>query len=85
MIIGHIKTEGWLDRNYLLGKEGDNINAFFNGWSSQNLAITARYVRVEVFGNPTIPATQARELEIYGTPSSGDTQPPAPPFGLIIQ
>ena len=42
-------------------------NAFFNGWSTQPLAIAARYVRVEVAGNPTAGAIQARELEIYGT------------------
>ncbi len=42
-------------------------NAFANDWITQDLTgITARYVRVEVFGNQDYPATQARELEIYG-------------------
>jgi len=52
-----------------------NTNAFFNDWSTQDLTgITARYIRIEVNGNPAVPATQARELEIYGTPSQ--IQPP---------
>jgi len=44
-----------------------NVNAFFDDWSTQSLAVTARYVRVEVFGNPSTRDTEARELEIYGT------------------
>src|SRR5207249_6557520 len=44
------------------------INAFFNNWSTQQLSTTARYVRVEVFGNPATGDTEARELQIYGTP-----------------
>jgi F5/8 type C domain-containing protein/fibronectin type III domain protein len=42
-------------------------NAFLNGWSTQPLSIAGRYVRVEVAGNTAASATQARELEIYGT------------------
>ena len=45
-----------------------NINAFFNNWSTQRLSVTARYVHVEVFGNPLTGDTEARELQIYGTP-----------------
>ena len=43
-------------------------NAFFNKWITRPLNITARYVRVDVFGSKTYPPgrTQARELEIYG-------------------
>ena len=44
-----------------------NVNAKFNGWSTQALNVTARYVRVEVFGNVSVPATEARELELIGT------------------
>jgi hypothetical protein len=48
-----------------------NKNALFNDWSAENLNITARYIRVEVFGNKSFNPgkTQARELEIYGTES----------------
>ncbi len=42
------------------------INAFIDGWSNQSISVTARYVRVEVFSDTG--ATQARELELYGTP-----------------
>ena len=44
-----------------------NVDALINGWSTQYLSIAARYVRVEVFGNQRTRATQARELDIYGT------------------
>ena len=30
-VIGHAKTDGRLGRNYLLGREGDNINAILSG------------------------------------------------------
>jgi len=30
-VIGHMKTDGWLSRNYLLGVEGDRINAILCG------------------------------------------------------
>lgn len=54
-------------------------NAFVNGWSSQALVVSARYLRVEVGGNATANAVQARELEIYGTVGgSGPTLLPAP-------
>jgi hypothetical protein len=43
------------------------VNAFFTDWSTQPLAVAGRYVRVEVAGNTAAGATQARELEIYGT------------------
>jgi hypothetical protein len=44
-----------------------NINALRNDWSAQSLSGTGRYVRVQVFGNQQMRATQARELELYGT------------------
>lgn len=44
-----------------------SANAFLSDWSSQSLAVLARYVRVEVAGNSVGNAIQARELEIYGT------------------
>ena len=48
-----------------------SINAAINDWITQNLAgKLARYVRVEVEGNPEVPATEARELEIYGMPAA---------------
>ena len=50
----------------------EGINCLVSDWVAQDLAGTsARYIRVEVFGNPAIPATQARELELFGTPSHG--------------
>ncbi len=49
------------------------VNALFSDWVEQNLNVNARYVKVEVFGNQAIPATQARELEIYGTAVSGSS------------
>lgn len=45
-----------------------NTDAFLNGWSTEHLNMPARYVRVEVFGNQGMRATQARELELYGIP-----------------
>jgi Right handed beta helix region/Chondroitinase B len=42
-----------------------------NQWFKEELdGIVARYVRVEVFGNPAYPPgrTEARELEVYGSP-----------------
>jgi hypothetical protein len=52
-----------------------------NQWFEQPLnGSKARFVRVTIFGNPTIPATQARELQIQGTP----ILPPNPPTSLSI-
>jgi len=53
-----------------------NVNALFDAWSTQSLSVTARYVRVEVFGNPATRDTEARELEIYGTPAQPANRPP---------
>ena len=71
----------WISRNwsfYYKLDSGDSWStafeekdAFMDDWSSQSLDVNARYVRVEVFGNPSYPATQARELEIYGILSTG--------------
>jgi F5/8 type C domain-containing protein/fibronectin type III domain protein len=53
-----------------------NVTALFNGWSTQSLSGMARYVRVTVFGGA---ATQARELELFGTVPGGQPSPlPAP-------
>ncbi len=78
----------WVSRSWMLQYKihsGDswktafsNVNAFFNDWSTQQLDVTARYVRVTVFGDPDIPATQARELEIYGTPFTDIPNPTYP-------
>ena len=57
-----------------------DVNALLNDWVTEELEVTARYVRVEVFGNP---ATHARELEIYGTAST-TPQAPASPQTLRI-
>jgi hypothetical protein len=43
-------------------------DAFLNDWSTQPINAVGRYVRVHVLGNQKRRATQARELEIYGTP-----------------
>ncbi len=60
------------------------VNAFTNSWVEQNLTgKTARYAKVTVFGNSTDHATEARELEIFGTLAS-DTTPPAPPSGVTV-
>ena len=53
-----------------------NVNALFDSWSTQSLSVAARYVRVEVFGNPGTRDTEARELEIYGTPAQPSNRPP---------
>jgi hypothetical protein len=45
----------------------EHQDALFNGWSVRELATSARYVRVDVYGGAS---TQARELEIYGRPLS---------------
>ena len=55
-----------------------SVNAFLNDWSIQKLSATARYVRVQVFGNQSVAATQARELAIYGKPSAIQTRPSSP-------
>ena len=44
-------------------------DAFFSDWIEKDLDIQARFVRVEV--NSNTGATQARELELYGTPVGG--------------
>jgi len=50
-----------------------------NDWSEQPLALTARYLRIAVAGNPSVPATQARELEIYGAPAGESPDAGLPP------
>ena len=47
-----------------------NKNAFTNNWVNEPLSVTARYVRVTIYGNPNGRGTQARELELYGTPAN---------------
>ena len=54
------------------------VNDLLNDWVTQELDFTARYVRVEVFGNPDGSGTQARELEIFGSPSTSTQTPPRP-------
>lgn len=44
-IIGHMKTDGWLGRNHLLGKAGDAINALLCG-AGQNLRKILRKLRL---------------------------------------
>jgi hypothetical protein len=81
----------WLCQTWALEykqNQADTYNTGFtntpcngNQWFEQALSgTTARFVKLTVFGNPTIPATQARELEIYGTPASS----PTPPTNLTI-
>ncbi len=43
-IIGHMKSDGLLQRNYLQGAEGDAINAILCG-AGQNLRLILRYLR----------------------------------------
>jgi len=59
-----------------------SASAFLNGWSTQPLSVTARYVRVEVFGGS---ATQARELEIYGSPAGGSQSPLPAPLNVTVR
>jgi hypothetical protein len=61
------------------------INAFLTGWSTQSLAVTARYVRVEVAGNATANAIQARELQIYGTVGTPSSSPLPAPTNVIVK
>ena len=44
-VIGHMKTEGRLDRNFLSGVEGDQINALFAG-VGYNLRQILRWLRI---------------------------------------
>ncbi|ABA57191.1 transposase, IS4 family [Nitrosococcus oceani ATCC 19707] len=44
-IIGHMKNDGLLHRNYLKGVEGDAINAILCG-AGQNLRLILRYLRI---------------------------------------
>jgi len=48
-VIGHIKHEHRMERNYLLGKEGDRINAILSG-SAFNLRKLMRAFFLFVFG-----------------------------------
>ena len=79
----------WVSKNWELKHKrnwGDpwstafsGADAMISGWSAQALSVQARYVRVEVFGSATVPAAQARELEIFGSVATGSTsQLPAP-------
>jgi IS5 family transposase len=43
-IIGHMKTDGWLGRNHLLGKIGDAMNALLCG-AGQNLRMILKKLR----------------------------------------
>ncbi len=70
----------WYSRNWSLyykTNSGDawttafsEADAFVDDWVTQSLSIKARYARVEINGNPSYPAVQANELEIYGTAAS---------------
>ncbi|MGH8545971.1 MAG: IS5 family transposase, partial [Gammaproteobacteria bacterium] len=44
-IIGHMKSDGLLHRNYLKGTQGDAINALLCG-AGQNLRLILRYLRI---------------------------------------
>jgi len=60
-----------------------SVNAFLTGWSPQSLTVAARYVRIEVTGNTV--ATQARELEIYGTVSGPTTSQLPAPTNVVVK
>jgi IS5 family transposase len=44
-IIGHIKAEHWMDRNYLKGREGDRINAVLAA-AGYNFSLLLRWLRL---------------------------------------
>ena len=44
-VIGHMKTDGLLSRNRLLGREGDRINAILCG-AGQNLRLVLKKLRL---------------------------------------
>ena len=44
-VIGHMKADGLLDRNYLKGHEGDRINAVLAG-AGQNFRLLLNWFRV---------------------------------------
>jgi|GEM_PF-1540826 parallel beta-helix repeat protein len=54
-----------------------NDPARTNGWVTRSLAVTARYIRIEVKGDTSsLPGqTQARELEVFGVPAGTPTSP----------
>ena len=43
-VIGHMKSDGHLDRNYLLGADGDKINAVLCGLG-QNIRLLLRWFK----------------------------------------
>jgi hypothetical protein len=43
-VIGHMKTDGRLDRNFLAGTRGDSINALLCG-AGYNLRLLLNYLR----------------------------------------
>lgn len=57
-VIGHMKNDGLLDRNYLKGVDGDAINVILCG-AGQNLRLILRYLRIFW---PKIRATLIPEL-----------------------
>jgi IS5 family transposase len=44
-VIGHIKAEHWMDRNYLKGREGDRINAVLAA-AGYNFSLLLRWLRL---------------------------------------
>lgn len=44
VIIGHLKSDGRLDRNYLTGRDGDRINAILAG-AAYNYRLVLKWLR----------------------------------------
>ena len=46
-VIGHMKSDGLLDRNFLKGRDGDRINAILSG-AGHNLRLLLRWLRLSL-------------------------------------
>ena len=63
LVIGHMKSDGRLGRNFLIGKDGDRINAILCG-AGHNFRLLLRWLRLLLLR--VLERILTGILEIYG-------------------